>query len=47
MTISFLTDALIDEETLKTGMYSEYNPQSFAVNQGSSCGSLDYMVLDA
>ena len=26
MTIAFLTDALIDQETLKTGMYSEYNP---------------------
>ena len=39
MAIAFLKDAMIDEETIKMGMFSEYSPHS-------STG-LDHMVLDA
>ena len=42
MAIAFLIDALIDEQTLKPGLYKEYTPE-----QGAISSSLEYMVLDA
>ena len=43
MAVAFLIDALIDEQTVKPGIYKEYSPESSnAVN-----GNLEYMVLDA
>ena len=40
MAISFLSDALIDEQTIVPGQYKVYEPES---NQQT----LDFMVLDA
>ena len=42
MAVAFLTDALIDEQTLVPGHFEVYEPAS---KQGT--GALQYMVLDA
>ena len=43
MAVAFLTDALIDDQTLKPGTYWEYSPESCS----DPTESLEYMVLDA
>ena len=43
MAVAFLTDALIDDQTLKPGTYREYSPESYS----DPTESLEYMVLDA
>ena len=42
MTISFLSDALIDEKMIKTGNYHLYNPETRDQFNGINC-----MILDA
>lgn len=40
MSISFLIDALIDNQTIKPGIYEEYSPET-------NTGAINYMVLDS
>ena len=42
MTVAFLTEALIDEQMIKTGTYHLYSPES-----KESINELNYMVLDS
>ena len=42
MTMAFLTDALIDEQTIVPGHYEIYEPEGKQGTRG-----LQYMVLDA
>lgn len=43
MVIAFLTEALIDEQTITPGDYHIYTPENASIDKGG----LDYMVLDA
>jgi hypothetical protein len=46
MVIAFLTDALIDEQTISPGNFKIYTPEStYGGNRGGD--ALEYMVLDA